>query len=866
MIKDLSILVSNDPNDNGTVPPANPEAIVGTDGDDDLGGDFHNHAYYGLAGDDMIVGNVGNDTLDGGAGNDLLFGGAGDDTYIWQPGTGSYDYIADASGFDTLQINALASELTFQRNTYEGNLWIGRGDTTALNIGGYFNSSNPGGQIERLVFSDGTVWNLEQVLAAVNGAPFDLQLQGDAVFENAHDGLPVGYLQATDPDGDNLTYDLIDNAGGRFAIMNGPTGATLYVADSDGLDYEAAEFHHIKVRVTDSHGFATVKDFTIRVMDVADDDGYPPIPPGDNHAPELISLTSGWVAENSVDGFIVGTVKANDQDGDALTYDLLNDAEGRFIMVGNDLRVLDGSRFDDQIERTHTVRVRVTDQHGLSNEGDFIIRVIDRDGNTTPPPPPPLPDNHAPDIIRLTFDWVAENSLNGFIVGTVQATDKDGDALTYKLVDDADGRFVMDGNDLRVLDGSRFDDQIDPTHTVKVQVTDQHGGVTEREFIIRVMDRDGNTTPPVDNHAPAGLFLSGNTIQENAPETIPIGYFTAHDVDGDLLTYTLLDDADGRFKLHDNMLIVKDGSKLDFETNQSHQIKVRVSDGHDGFTDKIFDIVVQDVVENNEPPGPGPSVGYNLYLEGETVAENTSQGTVVGVLEPVEVALDSVTYSLLDDAGGRFEIVGDKIVVKAGANLDFETADSHSVTVQMTWAGHTLDKTFKISVTDIEEDDLPEDGQVIVGGSEASVLTGAAGDDTISGGNGNDKLFGMAGEDFLSGDLGKDVLTGGEGQDIFIFSKKLGKQNIDTITDFSVVDDTIQLSKSIFKAIGKKGVLAKDAFIVGTAAKDAEDRIVYNSKTGKLFYDADGNGDQAAVQFATLAKGLKIANLDFFIV
>ena len=125
----------------------------------------------------------------------------------------------------------------------------------------------------------------------------------------------------------------------------------------------------------------------------------------------------------------------------------------------------------------------------------------------------------------------------------------------------------------------------------------------------------------------------------------------------------------------------------------------------------------------------------------------------------------------------------------------------------------------------------------------------------------------MGGNDILSGGLGKDAMTGGAGADVFVFSTKLGKQNIDTITDFVVADDTIYLSKSIFKAIAKKGVLTKDAFFAGTKAQDAEDRIVYDAKSGKLFYDIDGNGDHAATQIATLSKGLKkMSNLDFFIV
>ena len=91
------------------------------------------------------------------------------------------------------------------------------------------------------------------------------------------------------------------------------------------------------------------------------------------------------------------------------------------------------------------------------------------------------------------------------------------------------------------------------------------------------------------------------------------------------------------------------------------------------------------------------------------------------------------------------------------------------------------------------------------------------------------------------------------------------KTNVDKIVDFNHRDDTIHLAKSVFSKIAKKGVLSSKAFWVGDKAHDASDRIVYNKKTGALFYDQDGNGAKAAVQFATLPKKLALAANDFFV-
>ena len=60
--------------------------------------------------------------------------------------------------------------------------------------------------------------------------------------------------------------------------------------------------------------------------------------------------------------------------------------------------------------------------------------------------------------------------------------------------------------------------------------------------------------------------------------------------------------------------------------------------------------------------------------------------------------------------------------------------------------------------------------------------------------------------------------------------------------------------------------LSSGEFFVGAAAHDADDRIIYNSGTGALIYDSDGNGGAGATQFATLAAGLDLTSADFFVV
>ncbi|WP_276330632.1 calcium-binding protein [Microvirga aerophila] len=143
---------------------------------------------------------------------------------------------------------------------------------------------------------------------------------------------------------------------------------------------------------------------------------------------------------------------------------------------------------------------------------------------------------------------------------------------------------------------------------------------------------------------------------------------------------------------------------------------------------------------------------------------------------------------------------------------------------------------------------------------------GAASGLSLTGNTLNNMVTGSAGADKINGGAGKDLLSGGRGKDAFVFDKKIGKSNVDKVADFNVKDDTVRLDNAVFKKLGKAGKLKKDFFKIGTKAADADDHIIYNSKKGTLYYDADGSGSGAAVHFATLSKNLKLTQADLIII
>ncbi|WP_459990409.1 calcium-binding protein [Methylosoma difficile] len=143
--------------------------------------------------------------------------------------------------------------------------------------------------------------------------------------------------------------------------------------------------------------------------------------------------------------------------------------------------------------------------------------------------------------------------------------------------------------------------------------------------------------------------------------------------------------------------------------------------------------------------------------------------------------------------------------------------------------------------------------------------TGNALNNTLVGNAAANILNGGTGADVLIGGLGNDRLLGGAGADIFRFDAMLA-DNVDTLSDFSVTDDIIELDNAVFSKLTTLGALSSGRFVNAPSAADANDYIVYNSSSGALYYDADGNGVQAAVQIAQMGTGLAMSHLDFVVI
>lgn len=274
----------------------------------------------------------------------------------------------------------------------------------------------------------------------------------------------------------------------------------------------------------------------------------------------------------------------------------------------------------------------------------------------------------------------------------------------------------------------------------------------------------------------------------------------------------------------------------------------------------IFGIV--DLGEGNDSLLNTGHINGDVLMRGGNDSVDLSGGSVAGTVFGGE-GVDRLLGGSSDDVfvGGQG---GDTINGRAGEDTAsyLDSNSAVSVNLALTGAQNTLGAGFD-TLRRIENLTGSAHNDVLRGNSAANEIDGGAGNDTLNGAAGDDTIFGRAGDDTIDGGPGLDTMFGGSGTDNFVFSSALKASNAGTISDFSVADDTVRLENAIFTLLGAPGTLAANNFTIGGAAADADDFVIYDSTTGALYYDPNGNVAGGQIQFATLAAGLALTNADF---
>jgi Ca2+-binding RTX toxin-like protein len=294
--------------------------------------------------------------------------------------------------------------------------------------------------------------------------------------------------------------------------------------------------------------------------------------------------------------------------------------------------------------------------------------------------------------------------------------------------------------------------------------------------------------------------------------------------------------------------------------------------------------------------GPGDVVVEAAGEGQDRIATSISYALAAGVEVELIEAITSTASDNLDISGNAFN---NTIVGNAGANV-LEGGAGHDVLGGLAGAdtlrggdgndvieggldidrmegGAGSDTYYVDSANDVVVDPLAEGvdrvaaavSYTLAAGADIEILEAITlGDTSLLDFIGNEfgtTLIGNSGANYLDGKGGMDVLVGGLGADTLAFTSALGAGNVDAIEGFQSGIDKIALSNTVFGAIAP-GALAGGAFATGSAAQDGDDRIIYNSATGALYYDADGTGAGAQLHFATLNPGTALNASDFILI
>jgi len=382
------------------------------------------------------------------------------------------------------------------------------------------------------------------------------------------------------------------------------------------------------------------------------------------------------------------------------------------------------------------------------------------------------------------------------------------------------------------------------TESFTVTIDDGNGGTVSQVVTVTVTGANDN---------PTDLTFSTLTVAENSADGTVVGSVTGvTDIDNTTgFTYSLLDNAGGRFQISAaGIITVANGASLDYESNTSHSITVQVTDAAGGTYSEVVAVGVTNVQEG------APATDLTLSITATPGGNNTPNNAIgqfaaSGGIGPYSY---SATVTESDLNGNAIADATPDFTVSSTGGLSAASVDAgriYELSVQATSSGGTYTESFTIIVgTGGPEGSL--NGGVSNLGED--VIYGLSGNDIIYGGGGGDTVFGQGGNDTIYGGDGNDKLDGGSGDDAFVFDTALnGTTNVDSIADFNANNtDAIRLSQAIFGGIGATLDAAEFLSVAGGAASNASQRIIFDTNTGNLYYDADGNGATGAVLFATV--------------
>jgi hypothetical protein len=387
------------------------------------------------------------------------------------------------------------------------------------------------------------------------------------VSETATVGTVVGTVNASDADlvvGNILqSWQIVSGNGDGVFAINNSTGR-ITIADVSALDYETASSYTIGLQVGDGDFNSAVQTITIAIND--ENDEAPVV-----NAGQVLS-----VDENSAAGTVVGTIRGSDADagavltgwtivsGNTSSVFTLNPSSGVLTVAGS---------LDYETTPSYTLSVRVSD--GVQNSALVNVLVNVNDLNESPVVDQGIDDQTTPEDAAWTFTIPAD----------AFADVDGGDVLAYSLGGNVPSWISFDAASA-TFSGTPENDDVGVISII-VQAEDQAGNQVSDSFTLEVTNV--NDDPEITT--------TGFTLDENTGAGTVIGQIAAIDVDGDPLTWTLLDGSEF-VSLNASGELTVSGT-IDYEANPSITIRVRVEDDQGGFAEADLELTVTNETESS---------------------------------------------------------------------------------------------------------------------------------------------------------------------------------------------------------------------------------------------------------------------------
>ena len=485
--------------------------------------------------------------------------------------------------------------------------------------------------------------------------------------ENVRGPVEVGRVEATDPDGDALSYRLVTGGQGLFDV-HASTGAVRYVGKGEDYEGTGASRWTLAVEAADTAGLRARTVATVALLDR-------------NEAPTFPDTTYVFELKENVRGpVVVGVVRATDPDGDVLKYRLASGNVARFLVDGRTGRVFyqgTGEDYDAAGPKQWSLVVEAADTAGL--RATTVASVV------------LLNENEVPTFPDTAYAFELNENVSGPVaVGTLRAADPDGDMLTYSMTAGDAGRFDVHATSgvVRYLGRGEDYEAAGPKRWRLTVVATDRSDLTARTTVT-VRLADVNEAPAFADTAYAFELI------ENARGPLTVGRVNATDPDrGDLPRYSLASGDAGRFQVNATNGVVRYvGTGEDYEgAGPKRWVLTLEATDRGGLKTRAKATVV--LSNRNEAP-VFADTAYAFDLE-----ENARGQVTVGQVRAVDPDQGDVPrYGLTTGGGGRFEVDAVSGVVRyVGKGEDYEAAGPKRWTLTVV-ATDRSDLTARTTVT-----------------------------------------------------------------------------------------------------------------------------------------------------------------------